>query len=394
MTLMQHGQQALINLGAAKLRAFLALLGILVGTAAVVALLSCGQLATEKALLQFKALGTDLLAVTTYQSSAGAMGNQLPLTFWQNIPDQIPYIKRAAPYGTSYQPLSFNGYSLQGSIIGADENLADIIHIKLNQGRFISFIDQQKPVCVLGWTLAKQLQEIQFGDPIGKQIRLDRNLYTIIGIARPWTENAFFNEDINQAAIIPVSALSLLSKNGIINNAIFSLESNSPIDAISEKIKQLIEAQSSKLGVFARSPKQIIASMENQGRIFTLLLAIIGSISLLVGGIGIMNVMLVSVSERKKEIGIRKAVGAKNKDIQALFLMESTMLSFLGGALGILLGLVVTYIIAYFCEWPFLFYPLPSIAGFAVSVSTGVFFGYYPAHRASQLEPIQSLRSD
>lgn len=134
--------------------------------------------------------------------------------------------------------------------------------------------------------------------------------------------------------------------------------------------------------------------MENQGQIFTLLLAVIGGISLLVGGIGVMNVMLVSVSERKKEIGIRKAVGAKNSEIQALFLVESVMLSLLGGILGVILGLIFTRILAYFSDWEFSIYLLPPLAGFLVSAATGIFFGFYPALRAAKLEPVVSLRSE
>ena len=123
-------------------------------------------------------------------------------------------------------------------------------------------------------------------------------------------------------------------------------------------------------------------------------LAVIGGISLLVGGIGVMNVMLVSVSERKKEIGIRKAVGAKNSEIQALFLVESVMLSLLGGVLGVILGLIFTRILAYFSDWNFSIYFLPPIAGFLVSAATGIFFGFYPARRAAKLEPVVSLRSE
>jgi putative ABC transport system permease protein len=124
--------------------------------------------------------------------------------------------------------------------------------------------------------------------------------------------------------------------------------------------------------------------MESQGKIFTLLLGVIGGISLLVGGIGVMNVMLVSVSERKKEIGIRKAVGAKNSEIQLLFLSESVILSLFGGVFGVLIGLIFTRIVAYFSEWPFVIHIMPPLAGFAVSVFTGIFFGFYPPKLTSK----------
>lgn len=392
-----HCQQALVNLTAAKLRSFLAVLGILVGTAAVVALISCGQLATEKALAQFKALGTDLLAISVYpkttDKSSGSM-ESISVDQWEQLPERIPYIVDMAPYSTAYQPLSFQGKLMQGAVIGANEHLLKIVHIKLAAGHFVSFVESYEHYCVIGAGLAQQIKEVSFDDPIGKQLRIGQSLYTIIGVAEPWKENGFFNEDINQAAIIPLAGISLVSKDAKVNNVILELKPDSPIDEVIEEIRQIIGSIAPKLSVFSRSAKQIIASMENQGQIFTLLLAVIGGISLLVGGIGVMNVMLVSVSERKKEIGIRKAVGAKNSEIQALFLVESVMLSLLGGILGVFLGLIFTRILAYFSDWNFSIYLLPPVAGFLVSAATGIFFGFYPARRAAKLEPVISLRSE
>ncbi len=381
---------------AAKLRSFLAILGILVGTAAVVALISCSQLATEKALSQFKALGTDLLAISLYQRAEdGKSGGQdtLSLSAWRQLPDQIPEILQIAPYGTTYQEMSYQGVAQNGSIIGADESLASIIHIELEQGHFVSFVESFEHYCVIGHGLAQQLQKTSLEDPVGKQFRIGQTLYTIIGIAKPWKENGFFNEDVNEAVIIPIAGMSLVSKESKIYNAVLLLKQDINIDEVIESIRQDISKQDPKLNIFVRSAKQIIASMEGQAKIFTLLLGVIGSIALLVGGIGVMNVMLVSVSERKKEIGIRKAVGARNKEIQTLFLVESVMLSLLGGCLGVILGLLVTLIISYFTQWEFSFFVLPPLAGFAVSVATGVFFGFYPARRASLLEPMVSLRA-
>jgi len=397
MNFARQCQQALVNLTAAKLRSFLAVLGILVGTAAVVALISCGQLATEKALEQFKALGTDLLAVAVYQktpSKSHSGSDSISIDQWQQIAERIPYIVNIAPYSTAYQPLSFQGKQMQGAVIGADEHLADIVHINLSQGHFVSFVESFEHYCVIGDGLAQQIKAMSLDDPIGKQLRIGHSLYTIIGIAEHWKENGFFNEDINQAAIIPLAGITLISKDSKINNAVLQLKPDSPIDEVIEEIKQIITSQAPKLNVFPRSAKQIIASMENQGRIFTLLLAVIGGISLLVGGIGVMNVMLVSVSERKKEIGIRKAVGAKNREIQALFLAESVMLSLAGGILGVISGLIFTCITAYFSAWTFSIYLLPPAAGFLVSAATGIFFGFYPARRAAKLEPVVSLRSE
>ncbi|MCA0402448.1 MAG: ABC transporter permease [Proteobacteria bacterium] len=396
MNLPSYLHDGLINIMASKLRSFLALLGILVGTASVVALISCGQLATEKALDQFKALGTDLLAISVYQKTPGktssSLDDEINLKQWQALKSSNKRILELAPYSTTYQNISFQGKPLQGAIIGANESLAKILNIELSAGHFVSFVDSYEHYCVLGANLAMQLRELSYDEPIGKQLRIGNNLYTIIGIASHWKESSFFNEDINNAVIVPLAGMALVSKDSKINNAVLLLEENTAIDPLIESIKSYIEATAPKLAVFPRSAKQIIASMENQGHIFTWLLAIIGSISLLVGGIGIMNIMLVSVSERKKEIGIRKAVGAKNSEIQQLFLVESVLLSFLGGIGGVILGLIFTRILAYFSEWPFHILLLPSLAGFIVSVATGIFFGFYPAKRAANLTPIECLR--
>ncbi len=399
MKLYDHAQQAMLNLMTSKLRSLLALLGILVGTAAVVALINCSQLATEKALEQFKALGTDLVAVSVFQgnrqgTSPASGPDSIPLQTFRQLPAMIPQIERIAPYSTAYQPMSFEGKIMNGVVIGADETLASIIHIELAKGRFVSFVESFEHVCVIGNGLAQQLTLVSSDPPIGKQLRIGQALYTIIGVTKPWAENSFFNEDINKSAIIPIKGMALVSKDTKINNAVILLKPNSDIDSVIEQLKDRISTQAPKLNLFVRSAKQIIASMESQGRIFTLLLGVIGGISLLVGGIGIMNVMLVSVSERKKEIGIRKAVGAKNSEIQALFLMESVMLSLSGGMLGVLTGCIATWIIARFSHWPFTIHALPPITGFAVSVATGIFFGYYPARRAARLEPVVSLRNE
>ena len=390
-------KQALINLMAAKLRSFLAVLGILIGTAAIVALVCSGQLATEKALSQFKALGTDLLAVSIYQKERRLENNpyqQLSLTFWRQLPQRIPAILRVAPYRMAYQPMYFQGKTLSGAIIGADDSLAQVIHIELEQGRFVSFLESFEHVCVIGHGITDQIKRHNRENPLGQQLHIGNLSYTIIGTLAPWKENGFFNEDINQAIIIPINGMTLISKDTRINNAVLQLKSNIPINRVIARIKHIIHQQAPTLNIFIRSAQQIIASMESQGHTFTLLLAVIGGIALLVGGIGIMNVMLVSVSERKKEIGIRKAIGAKNRDIQTLFLIESIILSLLGGVLGVILGFLLTWIIAYFSHWPFTFHVLPLITGFSVSVVTGIFFGFYPARRAALLDPIVSLRQD
>lgn len=397
MRLMNHVHHAWVNLSAAKLRSFLALLGIWVGTASVVALMNFGQIATEKALEQFKALGTDLLSVAIYQKTQDTMHmpqESISLSNWRHFPEQIKAIQAIAPYSTAYQPMSVDGKPLKGVIIGADETLAAIVQIELAEGHFVSFVQSFEHFCVIGANLARVIQSNSGVSPMGQQIKIGPALYTVIGIAKPWKENVFFNEDVNQAVMIPIAGVALVKKDANVNNAVIKLKPHIHIDEVIAQIQRQIGQYVPKMNVFIRSAKQIVENMENQGRIFTLLLAVIGGISLMVGGIGVMNVMLVSVTERRKEIGIRKAVGGKNSEIQALFLVESILLSLVGGALGIVTGLLITWIIAHFSHWAFSVDWLAVGVGFFVSVTVGIFFGFYPARRAAALEPVVSLRSE
>lgn len=385
------------NLITAKLRSFLAILGILVGTAAIVALMSSGRLATEQALAQFKTLGTDLIAISVFQQhnpdKPEQNNNTIPLHVWRQLPHLIPGVRQVAPYNTTYLPINFQGKTLTGAIVGADETLAQIIHIDMAQGHFVSFVESFEHYCVIGHALATELQQIRVMDPIGQQIQIGQTLYTIIGVAQPWRESSFFNEDINHAVIIPIAGMALINQNSQINNAILWLQPNLNIDKIILQIKQTLNQQAPQLSIFIRSAKQIIVSMQSQSSIFNLLLTVIGSIALVVGGIGVMNIMLVSVSERKKEIGLRKALGANNRDIQSLFLVESVLLASIGGLLGVLFGLIITWVVATMNGWPYKCYISPLLIGFFVSTLTGIFFGFYPAKRAARLMPIESLRS-
>ncbi len=397
MQIVQHFHQAVANIVSAKMRSFLAVLGIMVGTASVVALVISGELATQKALEQFKALGTDLLALSMYEknpSEKKTPANTMSMDEWSMLKYDTKGIIEVAPYTTMYADIEFQGKRLDGSIIGADETLEHVIKIELAEGNFVSFVDTYEKYCVIGNKVREQIREHTLDSPIGKQLWLGRNIYTIIGVAKPWIENSFFNEDVNNSVFVPVRGSSLISTSAKINNVILRIEPKLDIDPLVASIKSYVERHAPELSVFPRSAKQIIKSMKAQGKIFTMLLGLIGGISLLVGGIGVMNVMLVSVVERKREIGIRMAIGAKRRDIQKLFLIESIVLSLFGGLLGVGSGIGVSYVIAYFSGWPFSLYLEPPMIGFGVSVATGIFFGFYPALRASKLDPIETLRSD
>jgi putative ABC transport system permease protein len=233
-----------------------------------------------------------------------------------------------------------------------------------------------------------------FKSPLGQQIQIGKNIFTVIGIAKPWQENSFVYANIDHVVMIPIQTSMALSQYSNINNIILRLKPNTNIETIEDEITRYIHLFVPDKHLFFRSAKELVTRMAKQSQIFTIFLGLIGSISLIVGGIGVMNIMLVSVVLRRKEIGIRLAVGAKPSDIRLLFLLEAVMLSLLGGILGIIIGICVAYAMAKIWHWEFLFYLTPPCIGFTVSVATGIFFGFYPALLASNSDPIQALRSE
>lgn len=397
MKWMTHVHEAVTNLFSAKLRSILALLGIWVGTASVVAMLSGGELATTEALKQFKTLGTDLLAISVSEASqelASEQQNNLSLQQADNIVHSDKHILAVAPYTQLYYPMQFNGHDLNGGVLGVTESFAKIIHINMAMGRFISDLDRFEPFCVIGDGLYQQIKRNTLDNPIGQQIQIGKNIFTIVGVAAPWSENSFVYANIDNAIMVPIQTSLMLSRYAMINNIIVKLTENASSDPVQANIENYLENTLSGKKYFFRSAKELVKRMAKQSEILTVFLGLIGGVSLIVGGIGVMNIMLVSVVERRREIGIRLAVGATRRDIRSLFLMEAILLAVVGGFLGVLIGMMIAWMIALFWHWEFTLFLLPPCVGFTVSAATGVFFGFYPAHKASQWNPIQALRSD
>ncbi|MCH9769297.1 MAG: ABC transporter permease [Gammaproteobacteria bacterium] len=388
---------ALKNLVSSKLRSILAILGVLVGTGSVVALISSSQLATAHALAQFKSLGTNLLMVNIEQnSSPGKQNAQAPHFTLSDVPTmqyEIPAIEKVAPYTSNYQAFGMIGINASGQVLGATEELADIGKIKVLQGRFVSFLDHYNLYCDIGIKLAAKMQ--QRGEKIlGNQIKIGSMVFTIVGVLKHWQPNLFFYADIDNGVVVPIEASYMLGKNVQINNLLLRLQPDAIVSATQAKVKALMQGLVPGTRIDIHNPDQIINAISAQRKTFTWMLAAIGGISLLVGGIGVMNIMLVSVIERRREIGIRMAVGARPIDILRMFLTEGVMLTIFGGIIGVLLGVLVSFSIAELSKWQFTLYLLPPLLGFAVSVLVGLISGFYPAYRASRLDPIQTLQSD
>lgn len=395
MNLAMTAKVSLQNLANSKLRTVLAMLGILVGTASVVAMVSSGQLATQQALAQFRNLGTNLMAVNLYQQSgSGGHSKKLTIQAAEGIASTNKAIIHAAPYTSVFTNIVFMGKSINAGIVGVTGALKGVVSIMLKEGRFISPLDENAYFCVIGQTIYKEIKPRILGSVIGQQILLGKTYFTIIGVAKQWPQNSFFNQDVNNVIFVPIKTSKLLSKYAQINSIIMTLNKNADINSVEKDIRSYMTKINPENKLFFRSAKQLINSMKKQKQILTLFLGMIGSISLLVGGIGVMNIMLVSVVERRREIGIRRAIGARKRDIQLMFLLEAIMLSLLGGALGVIIGIGTSFIIAEYASWHFTVFLLPPLIGFTVSVLIGVFFGFYPAYQASRLDPIQTLRSE
>lgn len=393
MQLSNHLSEALTNLLSTKLRTFLAVLGILVGTASVVAMVSGGKLATREALAQFKLLGTDLLSVQL-SANDGSANQKIALADVNKLNKVSPQIVSFAPYNTLYLPTSFEGKGFEAQVFGTTNAMQKIMKLQIMQGRFISFLDSYEPFCVVGKNVYQSIKALTYKNPIGQQIQIGKQFYTIIGVLKPADNNAFIYIDINNAIIVPLQSALLLSKYADVTNIVFQLKPDTDIDQLQVNLTHYLNQIAIDRQLYFQSAKELIKSMQKQQGILTLLLGLIGSISLLVGGIGVMNIMLVSVSERKREIGIRLAIGAKRKDIQLMFLIESMVLSLFGGIIGVILGIVASFILAKIKHWGFSLFLMPPLIGFTVSVLTGIFFGYYPAYKAAKLDPIETLRSE
>lgn len=366
------------------------MLGIMVGTASVVAMISGGTLATQQALAAIKNLGTDLMRLDFSANdpmSAQPLDPDKILALKQNI----PAILQVAPVAASSVSAVYNKVVFDSlNVVGTTENYASIIHITMRSGRFIHALDGSTNFCVVGSAIAKQLNTF---DLIGTYLKYSNGICTIIGVANSWPEQNIVNQDINNSVIVPISAFIQNVNGASVSVTMLRIKEDADIDTLKQSIIDYFAKALPDYRVSVQSAKEIVNSVAKQQTIFTLLLGLIGGISLLVGGIGVMNIMLASVAERHSEIGLRIALGATPRDVQVMFLMEATMLAILGGGLGVILGVLSTLTIAYFARWNFIVLVWPPLIGFGVSLLISLFFGFYPAYIASKLNPIETLRS-
>ena len=389
-------KEALSGLWAARHRGLLALLGIVIGSGSVIAMISVGVAVRHEAAKHFQELGTDILNIRLGSTDAGARrGARTPVSLDRlRGLAALTGIDALAPYTTSSgQAFGDGKVPMKVEIVGVTAAFADLNKLLLKDGRFISDLDHQRFFCVIGAELAAAMRGNGTGRLVGRTVRIENNVYTVIGVLQR-TPRGLRNFSVDRAALIPVTTAQRLFPLRGIRNITARTSRDAHHVAATAELKAWFRHGFEDLDVRVRSAEQVIEQMHKQMRLFTLLLGVMGGISLLVGGIGVMNVTLVSVAERRPEIGIRRALGARRRDIQSQFLIESIVLSLFGGVFGIALGVAATYAICLTSGWTFTVSPWATGLGPCVSAATGVFFGFYPAWQAARLDPVAALHGN
>jgi putative ABC transport system permease protein len=391
-------REAVQSLATSKQRTVLALIGIIIGIGSVIAMVSIGRIVQEEALRQFKEMGTDIVTIRKDGAGGGAGGNKkeaiLEMKEVKAIPANCPSILQVAPMAFHGGDLTCAGKKVNtATIIGVTQSFADLNKLKIANGRFLSDFDEYSNFCVLGNGAYEKMRTLVKGDVIGSSLRMGDRLFTVIGYLEKMAPSSIRPFEPNDTLYIHISTVMRLKNSNDVSAVISRVRPDISHKLVQKEVTDYFSTRTKITGISVQSPEDIIAQMEKQMRMFTLLLGAIGSISLIVGGVGVMNVMLVSVTERRKEIGIRRALGARQSDIRGQFLIESVILSMIGGLFGIFLGVGGSYIASLIAKWHFTI-SLGAIAlGFGVSSVVGIFFGFYPARQASRLDPIIALRS-
>jgi len=392
-------------LKANKVRTGLTMLGIVIGIASVIAMVAIGQGASNSVSSSIESMGANLIIVSpgaqrTFGGgpSASRGGAQsLTLEDATKISSQISNVSGIARVVSSQQQVVSTGENTNTSITGTESSYSTIRNIEIAEGSFITDqnVEKSSKVAVLGSTTRDDLFGEGATDVIGEKIKISGVEYKVIGIAAEKGGSGMTNSD--DVVYIPyTTAQRYLTGNkylsGIYISALTSEDSTQVQEDVTTLLLALHDKTTDTADFTTMNQSDMIATVSDIASTFTTLLAAIAGISLLVGGIGIMNMMLTTVTERTKEIGLRKAIGAKKKDINRQFIVEATILTFIGGVLGVILGWLISFGVSFF-DIIDAQVSIPSVLlAFGVSALIGIVFGYYPAHKAANLNPIEALR--
>ncbi len=394
---------ALRALARNKMRSALTMLGIIIGVGAVIAVVSIGQGAQYMVQQGIQAMGTNVVFIAAGSGRPGGIrvgyGGVKTLTIddMKAILREIPLIKEAAPSVNSRRQVIYGNQNWSTSVTGTTPNFFEIRNWSIQAGSVFSDeeVDLAANVCVIGTTVARNLFLDE--NPVGKTMRIGNLPFRVDGVLESKGQNVI-GQDQDDAIYAPYTTvqrkISGITWVQFINaSAISPVASVAAVNPITSLLRERHRIRPGDDDDFFVRTQSEVANLMNQTQsVMTLLLGGIASVSLLVGGIGIMNIMLVSVTERTREIGVRMAVGATERDVQRQFLVEAVTLSMMGGAIGIFFGLVGSALISNFLSWPTLVSIKAIVTAAIFSAAVGIFFGYYPARKAARLHPIEALR--
>jgi putative ABC transport system permease protein len=388
-----------------KMRSALTMLGIIIGVAAVIAMVSIGQGAQASVQEQIASVGTNILFVGGGSMNVGGVRsgtgqsniNTLTVDDIEAIRREIPSVAMATPSVNARSQLVFGNQNWNTQVQGVNEQFPQIRKWLVGSGEFFTEADVRTAarVVVLGQTIAESL--FPGMDPVGQTMRVRELPFRVVGVmakrgqdpqGRDQDDVLFAPYTTVQKKLLAITHVQFAYVSAISPDATYTAQ-----EQITELLRQRHRlAQNQENDFFVRNMTDIAEAASETNRIMTILLGSIASVSLLVGGIGIMNIMLVSVTERTREIGIRMAIGARSSAVRKQFLVESIALSLIGGVIGILVGIAISIVIPKFLGWPTLVSITAIIGSVIFSAAVGIFFGYYPARKAAGLDPIEALR--
>jgi len=393
-------------LKANKMRSALTMLGIIIGVGAVIAMVAVGTGASRRISEQISSIGSNLIMVLPGATTAGgvrmAAGTQPTLSMGdaEAILKECSAVANAAPVLSGVAQVIYGHQNWSTGIVGTTPDMLEVRDWGLSAGRPFTEQDVKSAtkVCLLGQTVVENL----FGDenPVGHIVRIKNIPFVVTGVLERKGQS-LTGQDQDDTIYVPVTTaqkkLFGTTFPGMVRIIMVKAKSTEDLDRASKQITELLRqrhhiGQKQENDFTVRNLTQMLQTQEQSTRIMTILLGAIASVSLIVGGIGIMNIMLVSVTERTREIGIRMAVGAKTWDIRLQFIIEAVTLSLIGGIIGIVLGITSSRIISTMAGWPTIVSPFSIFLAFGFSGLVGIFFGFYPAYKASLLNPIDALR--
>jgi len=392
-----------------KLRSLLTMLGIIFGVGAVVAMLSIGEGARREALRQIEMMGVNNIIVQDADlkeqeliDARSAFSPGLTSDDAQAIKQVLPMVLAAVPLRKDEADALFGSAKMKVNLIGVDPDYPAAHNLKLKSGYFPDWTDLQdyRRVCAIGSGVKHKL--FPFSHPVGKDIKINGVWFNIVGLMADKEIavkdlGGYQIRDFNNDVLIPISVLEKYfyryPLQSPLDQIIVKIKSASDIRAVGNAVNRLLLRRHHQQNDFkVIIPEELMRQSQSTQRIFNIVMGAIAGISLLVGGIGIMNIMLSSVLERTREIGIRRAMGAKKSEIMGQFLTEAVALSFSGGVLGILMGILLAKIITFYAGWVTIVSLVSLLLSFAVATAVGLIFGLYPARRAADLHPIEALR--